>query len=74
VLLKSDETSFREVLVDAKFVFENKKDLVVPVEEKDGFDDIRVCSWRIEKTSGVFAGYPIQVSHLLEDYPKRKKT
>ncbi|GAG12094.1 unnamed protein product, partial [marine sediment metagenome] len=73
LLIKSDEPSFREVLVDAKFVFENKKDLVVPVEEKHGFDDIRVCSWRIEKTSGEFAGYPIQITHLLEDYPKRKK-
>jgi hypothetical protein len=74
VLIKSDEPSFREVLVDAKFVFENKKDLVVPVEEKQGFDDIRFCSWRIEKTSGEFAGYPIQIVHLLEDYPKRKMT
>jgi len=58
LLIKSDEPSFREVLMDAKFVFENKKDLVVPVEEKQGFDEFRVCSWRIEKTSGVFAGYP----------------
>jgi hypothetical protein len=73
VLIKSDEPSFREVLVDAKFVFGNKKDLVVPVEEKQGFDEFRLCSWRIEKTSGVFAGYPIQIVHLLEDYPKRKK-
>jgi hypothetical protein len=73
LLIKSDEPSFREVLVDAKFVFENKKDLVVPVQEKHGFDDVRFCSWRIEKTSGEFAGYPLQVSHLLEDYPKRKK-
>jgi hypothetical protein len=73
LLIKSDEPSFREVLVDAKFVFENKNDLVVPVEEKHGFDEFRVCSWRIEKTSGVFAGYPIQIAHLLEDYPKRKK-
>jgi hypothetical protein len=73
VLIKSDEPSFREVLMDAKFVFDNKEDLVVPVQEKQGFDDVRFCSWRIEKTSGVFAGYPLQVSHLLEDYPKRKK-
>jgi hypothetical protein len=73
LLIKSDEPSFREVLVDAKFVFENKKDLVVPVEEKHGFDEFRVCSWRIEKTSGVFAGYPIQIAHLLEYYPKRKE-
>jgi hypothetical protein len=74
LLIKSDEPSFREVLVDAKFVFENKKDLVVPVQEKHGFDDVRFCSWRIEKTSGVFAGYPIQIVHLLEDYSKPKKT
>ena len=73
LLIKSDEPSFREVLVDAQFVFENKKDLVVPVEEKHGFDEFRLCSWRIEKTSGEFAGYPIQIVHLLEDYPKRKK-
>ena len=73
LLIKSDEPEFREVLADAKFVFENKKDLVVPVEEKHGFDDIRVCSWRIEKTSGEFAGYPIQIAHLLEYYPKRKE-
>ena len=73
LLIKSDEPSFREVLMDAKFVFENKKDLDVPVEEKHGFDPIRVCSWRIETTSGEFAGYPIQIAHLLEDYPKRKK-
>jgi len=73
LLIKSDEPSFREVLVDAKFVFENKKDWIVPVQERQGFDDVRFCSWSIEKTSGEFAGYPLQVSHLLEDYPKRKK-
>ncbi|MBA7622376.1 hypothetical protein ES703_29753 [subsurface metagenome] len=39
--------------------------------EKHGFDHIRICSWRIEKTSGEFAGYPIQIVHLLEDHPKR---
>ena len=74
VLIKSDEPSFREVLMDAKFVFENKKDWIVPVQEKQGFDDVRFCSWRIEKTSGEFAGYPIQIVHLLEHYPKRNKT
>jgi len=73
VLIKSDEPSFREVLMHAKFVFGNKNDLVVPVQEKQGFDEFRVCSWRIEKTSGVSACYPIQIRHLLEDYLKRKK-
>jgi hypothetical protein len=51
------------------------KDLVAPFEEKQGFDDLRIYSCRIEKTSGAFAGYPIPAgnANLLEDYPKRKK-
>jgi hypothetical protein len=59
LLIKSDEPSFREVLVDAKFAFENKNDLLVPVEEKQGFVEFLFCSWKIEKTSGVLAGYPL---------------
>ena len=73
LLIKSDEPEFREVLSDARFVFENKKDLEVPVIEKRGFDDIRMCSWKMEITSGEFAGYPIQIAHLVEDYPKRNQ-
>jgi hypothetical protein len=26
-----------------------------------------------EKTSGEFAGYPVQIAHLVEDYPKSTK-
>lgn len=72
LLIKSNEPEFREVLSDARFVFENKKDLKVPVVEKHGFDNIRMCSWKMEITSGEFAGYPLQIAHLVEDYPKRK--
>ena len=45
----------------------------VPIVEKEGFDPVRICSWKIQITSGDFAGYPIQIAHLTEYYPKRNK-
>lgn len=72
VLIKSDQPSFREVLEDAQYLFENKKDVVTPVFEKQGFDSNRMCAWSMEIASGVYAGHPLQIAHLVEDYPKRK--
>mgnify|MGYP001094021102 CR=1 FL=1 len=37
-----------------------------------GFDPERFCSWTIQKTSGEFAGYPVTIFFLVEDYPKKK--
>jgi len=73
LLIKSSDPSFREVLKDADFFFQNKDLVDVPILEKEGFDSVRICSWKIQITSGDFAGYPIQIAHLTEYYPKRKK-
>ncbi len=73
LLIKSSDPSFREVLQDADFFFQNKDMVDVPIVEAKGFDSQRSCSWRIEITSGEFAGYPIQIGHLREYYPKRIK-
>ncbi len=34
---------------------------------------VRVCSRKIQITRGDFAGYPIQIAHFTEYYPKGKK-
>lgn len=73
LLIKSSDPSFREVLKDADFFFQNKDLVDVPIIEEEGFDSVRICSWKIQITSGDFAGYPIQIAHLTEYYPKRKK-
>jgi len=72
VLIKSDQPSFREVLEDAQYLFDNKKDVVTPISEKWGFDPNRLCAWSMEIASGVYAGHPLQIAHLVEDYLKRK--
>jgi len=71
VLIKSDQPSFREVLEDTQYLFDNKKEVVTPITEKSGFDPKRLCAWSMEIASGVYAGYPLQIAHLVEDYPKR---
>jgi hypothetical protein len=72
VVIKSEEP-FRDALKDAQFFLEAKDKFPAEVIEKHGFDSERCCSWKIEITSGEFAGYPLQIAHLVEDYPKRKK-
>jgi hypothetical protein len=71
ILVKSSNPEFRSVLKDAQFLFEH--DVTTEIERTSGFDSERLCHWYIEKTSGEFAGYPIQIAHLVEDYPKRTK-
>jgi len=74
LLIKSEETSFREVLKEAKLILDNKDKLdTQDIIETKGFDSVRLCSFRIEITSGDFAGYPVRIAHLTEYYPKRKK-
>ena len=72
VLIKCEQPSFREVLADAKYLFDNKEQVVTPVIEKRGFDPLRLCAWSMEIASGVYAGHPLQIAHLVEDYLKRK--
>jgi hypothetical protein len=69
LLIKVEKAHFREVLQDAENLFQHfGGDL-----EKEGFDSQRLCSWKIEQTTDTFAGYPVQILHLVEFYPKRKK-
>jgi hypothetical protein len=69
----ADSTLFRDVLEDAKRLFAVQSPAIDPVEEKHGFDSTRWCSWSMKKTSAEFAGYPVNIFFLVEDYPKRKK-
>ena len=71
ILIKCSSPDFRTVLRDAQFLFEH--DVTAKIERKRGFDSERWCSWSIEKASGEFAGYPVHIAHLVEDYPKLTK-
>jgi hypothetical protein len=73
LLIKCKDPEFREVLKDAQFIFNAKGEVANKVITADGFDSMRMCSWTIEITSGEFAGYPINIAHLIEDYPLEKE-
>jgi hypothetical protein len=65
---------FRDVLEDAKRLFAANTPAIDPVEQSHGFDSNRWCSWSMKKTSAEFAAVPVNISLLVEDYPKRRKT
>ena len=71
LLIKCKDPEFRDVLNDARKLFDNRSPAVEPVLSCSGFDAERWCSWTAEKTSGEFAGFPVQVVRLQESYPKR---
>jgi hypothetical protein len=73
LLIKCKDPNFREVLKNAQFIFNAQNEVVDKVITDSGFDSQRVCNWKIEITSGEYAGYPIQIAHLIEDYPKERK-
>ena len=64
---------FRDVLEDAKALFAAPSSAVDPVEDRQSFDPKRWCSGSMKKTSAEFAGIPVNIFFLVEDYPKRKK-
>ena len=68
-----DTKLFRDVLQDAKALFASRSKAIDPVEKKRGFDSKRCCSWSMKKSSAEFAGYPVHIFFLVEDYPKKKK-
>ena len=68
-----DSKLFRDVLEDAKALFAAPSSAVDPVEDRQSFDPKRWCSWSMKKTSAEFAGIPVNIFFLVEDYPKRKK-
>ena len=71
LLIKCKDPEFRDVLTDARGLFENASSSIEPIASDTGFDRERWCSWTAEKTSGEFAGFPVQVVRLQEHYPKR---
>lgn len=62
---------FRDVLDDAQRLFTADTKAIDPVESSCGFDSERWCSWSMKKTSAEFAGFPVNIFLLVEDYPKR---
>ena len=68
-----DTKLFRDVLEDAKYLFAANTKAIDAVETAKGFDSNRWCSWSMKKTSAEFAGYPVNIFFLTEDYPKRIK-
>lgn len=71
-LLIKNKEPFRDVHQDAQLLFQAKEKFPGDIIEDRGFDVERCCHWSIEITSGEFADYPVQVAHMVEDYPKRK--
>ena len=68
-----DTKLFRDVLEDAKALFAANTKAIDPVPQEKGFDSERCCSWSMKKTSAEFAGYPVNIFLLVEDYPEKKK-
>lgn len=72
VVLKAANSDFREVLSDANALFHGENPAVDTVPVDSGFDSERQCHWQMKRTSGRFAGFPVQVLWLHEHYPKRR--
>jgi hypothetical protein len=71
LLIKCKNPEFRDVLKDARALFNNASVAVEPIATAKGFDPHRWCSWTVQKTSGEFAGFPVLLVRLEEHYPKR---
>lgn len=69
LLIKLKDAEYRQVTQDAANLFQH----FGGDREAKGFDHQRLCSWRILQTTATFAGFPVQVLHLQEFYPKRKR-
>ena len=73
LLIKCKDPEFREVLYDAASLFDNQSPSVERISSSSDFDEQRWCSWTVERTSGEFANFPVQVVRLTEHYPKRSR-
>jgi hypothetical protein len=69
LLVKCRNPEFREVFRDAQALFNqpNTSDFQV----RQGFDSHRLCNWKIKVTQDSFAGVPVTIAHLTEEYVKR---
>lgn len=73
ILVKCGDPNFRTVFKDAKFLFDSGTMAGNAVSRQKGYDEKRLCIWCMEKTSDTFAGYPVIVTHLVEEYAKDRK-
>jgi len=69
LLFKFRNADLRVVTKDAENLFRH----FGGDEEARGWDRSRQCRWTVRKTVDRFGGYPVQVIHLKEYYPKRKR-
>lgn len=69
VLFKFKNAELRVVTKDAENLFRH----FGGDEEAEGRDRARQCRWKVRKTLDSFEGYPVQVVHLKEYYPKRQQ-
>jgi hypothetical protein len=65
ILVKGGESDFRDVLKDARGLFDSHHD--EGLSRSSGFDLNRLWNWTIEETSDTFAGYPVRVARLVEE-------
>lgn len=68
LLIKLKDADYRQVTQDAANLFQH----FGADQEAQGFDPQRLCSWTARQTLAAFAGFPVQVVHLQEFYPKRR--
>ena len=69
-IVKSRDADFREVLKDAELVLEHYSDESL---ESKGFDESRMCSYRIYSDEGEYKGFPLKIIRVDEHYNKRAK-
>ena len=64
-IVKSRDADFREVLKDAELVLEHYSDESL---ESKGFDESRMCSYRIYSDEGEYKGFPLKIIRVDEHY------
>ena len=69
-IVKSRDADFREVLKDAELVLEHYSDESL---ESKGFDESRMCSYRIYSDEGEYKGFSLKIIRVDEHYNKRAK-
>jgi hypothetical protein len=73
LLVKAKDPNFREVFKEAQLAFNSPGVFGDSIYRAHGFDCERMCFWKIEVIKEEYEGEAVQIAHLIEDYPKRKK-
>ncbi len=61
------------MLCDAAALFDSASSAIERIAFSSNFDSERLCSRTVERNSGEFANFPLQVVRLREFYPKRTR-